>query len=666
MTMTTEKTPKTPEKPKAKKQSLIRWNAVIPFAILCAVAAAYFHFFFDLHLRSAMEWAGYKGVGAEVNIAKVETSFFKASLHIHKVEITNAEQPKQNVVEIGDIRWGMSWDALLRAKILINEAVIENIQFNTARKRPGKVAPPEPPPKPGPGVLEQEAQRLKEEALAKAQQEYADNMLGDLAAILGGADAKDQLGKIEGTLASKKKVGEIESNLKEKQKYWDEKLKSLPQGKDIQALNDRMGKIKTKDFKTPQELQASLKDFDAILKQGDAYYKQIGSTGQELEKDLKALETDIKSLDGLIKADIKALETRFRIPSINTKDLTRALFNRYLGKYVAKINHYRALAEKYVPPKYMNKISGGDKGASEDEVPIQPHPREEGISYEFGRKNSYPMFWLKKAAISSQAGMSPKAGNIRGQILDITSNQALVGRPTVATINGDFPADQIKDLLLKLVLDNTQAESLITYQMAVGSYPINAAEFVNSPDVKIALSSATGKLNIEGELQALRNFKMKLNNQFTTANFDVSAKDGNVNSILKNTFAELPVITLSGGASGYLPSISFDVTSNLGSELEKGLRKQVEAKIAEARKQIEEHVNREIGKQREQIDQQVKQLRAQLDKEVKKVQEQLTAQKKQIEAKADQAKKDAEGQAKKQLEKQGKKAVDDLKKKLGF
>lgn len=651
-----------------KPQGPIRWNAVIPFTIICVLTFAYFHFFFDMNLRSALEWAGYKGVGAEVNIAKVETSFFKASLRVQGIEITDAEKPAQNVIEIGDVRWGMSWDALLRAKVLVNEAVIENIQFATARKHPGKVAPPEPPPKPGPSMVEEEAQRLKDEALAKAQQEYADNMLGDLAAILGGTDSKAQLGKIEGTLTSKAKATEIETGLKEKQKYWDDKFKTLPQGKDIQALNDRLNKIKTKDFKTPQELQTSLQELDAVLKQADTYQKQVGTTGQELDKDLKKIDADVKALDGLVKADVKALETRFRIPSINTKELTRALFNRYLGKYMAKINRYRAMAEKYVPPKYMDKISGKgkDKTVDPEDVPIQPHPREKGVTYEFGRKNSYPLFWIKKAAISSQAGMSPKAGNIKGQILDITSNQVLVGRPTVATLAGDFPADQIKDLLLKLVLDNTKADSVITYQMAVGSYPINAAEFVNSSDVQIGLKSATGKLNIDGELKALRDFKMNLSNQFTTANFEVSAKDGNINTILKNTFAELPVVSLTGSASGYLPSISFDVTSNLGSELEKGLRKQVEAKIAEARKQIEEYVNKEIGKQREQIDKQVKQLRDQLDKEVKKAQEQLNAQKKQAEAKVDQAKKDAENQGKKALESQGKKAADDLKKKLGF
>lgn len=650
-----------------KAKGPIRWNAVIPFTIICVLIFAYFHFFFDHNLRKGMEWAGYKAVGAEVNIANLETSFFKATLRVQGIEITDAEKPAQNTIEIGDIRWGMSWDALLRGKILVNEAMIENIQFATARKSPGKVAPPPPPEKQGPGFAEKEAERLKEEALAKAQEEYANNMLGDLAAILGGADANAQLGKIEGSLASKKRAQEIEADTKAKQKYWNDKIKALPQGKDIQALNDRLNKVKIKDFKTPQELQVSLQEINAIAKQGDAYYKQIGSTSQELEKDLKTMEANIRELDALVKADMKALETRFRIPSINTKDLTRALFNKYLGKYKAKINRYREMAEKYVPPKYMDKISGKKVEKIEgEEVPLHPHPREKGISYEFGRKNSYPLIWIKKAAISSQAGMSAKAGNVRGEILDITTHQSLIGRPTVATLTGDFPADKITDILLKLVLDNTKEDSLITYKMSVGSYPINGADLVDSPDVKIALKTATGKLNIDGHLKALREFKMNLSNQFTTANFDVTAKDGNINGILKNTFAELPIITLTGDASGYLPSMSFNVTSNLGSELEKGLRKQVEAKIAEARKQIEEYVNKEIGKNREEIEKQVKQLRTQFDAEVKKVQAQLDAQKKQAEGKGEQAKKDAENQAKKKVEEQGKKAVDDLKKKFGF
>jgi len=560
------------------------------------------------------------------------------------------------------MRFSMSWDALLRAKFLVNEAAIENIQFATTRKSPGKVAPPEPPQK-GPSMIEEQAERLKQEALAKTQQEYADNMLDDLAAILGGADSTAQLGKIESSLESKKRAQEIEAEIQQKQKYWDEKLKTLPNQKDLQALNERLNKVKYKDFKNPQELQASLQELDSILKQGDSYSKQVGAAGPELDKDLKKINSDIKSLDALIKADVKALEARFRIPSINPKDISRALFNKYLGKYITKINHYRGIAEKYIPPKYL-KASKDKEDSSE--VSIQPHEREKGISYEFGRKNSYPLIWIKKAVVSSQAGMSPKAGNIRGEILDITTQQALIGRPTTATLQGDFPADQIKNLLLKIVIDNIQPESLITYKIEVGSYPIGNAELVQSPDVQISLTKASGKLNIDGTLKSLREFKMNINNQFAAASFNVDAKDKTIKDILTGAFSGLPLVTVTGEASGYLPSVSFDISSNIGVELERGLRKQVDAKIAEARKQIEAYINSEIGKNRENIEKQVNQLRQQLAIEVKKVEDQLNTQKKQVETKANQTKKDAENQGRKQIEKEGQKAVDDLKKKFGF
>ena len=60
---------------KPKRKGPIRTEAVIPFLIVVAIFAIYFELFFDMNLRSAFEWIGYEVVGAEVDIAKVETSF---------------------------------------------------------------------------------------------------------------------------------------------------------------------------------------------------------------------------------------------------------------------------------------------------------------------------------------------------------------------------------------------------------------------------------------------------------------------------------------------------------------------------------------------------------------------------------------------------------------
>ncbi|HEY1080519.1 MAG TPA: TIGR03545 family protein [Bdellovibrio sp.] len=644
----------TPPKPK-KQKGPIRWEAIIPFTIICALIAVYFHFFFDGHLRRALEWGGYKAIGAEVNIAKLETSFFNASLRIQGIEITDAEKPTHNSIVIGDIRFSMIWDALLRAKAVVNEAAVEQIAFGTKRSHTGKVKPPEPESN-EPGMADQ----LKDQALNEAQEQAGENVLGDVIAMLGSSDANVQLQKLQESLPSKAMIENFDKELKAKQQTWDARLKTLPQGKDIQALNDRLNKIKYKDFKSPQELQSSLQDLDKLYKDGDAMYKQVQATGDDLSKDLKAMEAQYKDIEKQVKTDIKSLEQHFRIPKLDAKAMSMAIFNKYMGPHKAKLFRYKALAEKYVPPNLMKK----DK--NNEEVVIQPHPREKGISYEFGRLNSYPLFWIKRTAVSSQAGKTPDAGNIKGEILDITSNQRLIGRPTVATLAGDFPSMQIVGFLLRLSLDNTKSESVIDYAFKVSSYAILGKDLVQTPDVSIAFTKANGAMDIKGSLVGLKKINLAMNNQFSSIDYAVSSKNEIADQILKAVFAGIPVVNLTVDAEGVIPKVPFSINSNLGPELQKGFEKQIQAKIDEARKRIQAVVDEEIGKQKAQIEAQLNQLRGQFDKEVKKAQAQIEDQKKQAEGKVEQAKKDAENQAKKGLEKEGQKALDDLKKKLGW
>ncbi|MEN0060244.1 MAG: TIGR03545 family protein [Bdellovibrio sp.] len=632
----------TEQKPKKSKGPL-RWEAIIPFTLICLIIGLYFHLFFDLHLRRGMEWVGYQALGAEVNIAHVETSFFRASLRIQGIELTDAERPTHNSVKVGDVRFSMLWDALLRAKVAVNEAAIEQIEFGTLRKSPGKVKPPEPVSnEPG----------LADRALEEAQNQSGENVLGDVLAMLGGSDANAQLDKLQSNLPSKALLEKFEKELQTKKQGWDQRLKTLPQSKDIQALGDRLNKIKYKDFKTPLELQASLQELDKVLKEGDAMYKQVQSTGEDLNKDLKNLESQYREIEKQVKADIQTLEQHFRIPKLDAKALSTALFNQYLAPYKAKFFRYKSLADKYMPPNLMKKDKKGE------EIVIQPHPREKGISYEFGRLNSYPLFWVKKAAISSQAGVTPEAGNIRGEILDITSNQVLIGRPTVATLSGDFPAQDIHGILARLSLDNTKEKSRVDYKFKVDSYGISGRDLVKSPDVQIAFAKAAGALNVEGTLIGLKNVTVAMENRFNRIEYLISSSNDIADQILKAVFADIPVVTLTVTGQGDFPQVPFSINSNLGPELQKGFEKQVRAKIEEARKKIQAVVDQEIGKQKAQIEAQLNQLRGQFDQEVKKAQSQLDSQKKQADSKIQQAKKDAETQ--------GKKTVDELKKRFGL
>lgn len=664
MTDSTQNSNSAPVKKAKKKKGPLRTEALVPFLIVTGILVVYFKLFFDLHLKKAIEWAGYQVVGAEVDIADLTTSFINGTFRAQGIEITDSAKPTHNLVVIGDVRFGVLWDGLLRAKVVVEEMAVEQIEIGKQRKSPGKVKPLDPA-KTNDG--ESAVDKLKDQALDKTQEKYNNNVLGDIAAMLSGTSGEDQLKNIEGSLPSKKKLAELETVYKEKQKAWDQKIKALPQGKEIQSLGDRLSKVKTKDFKTPQELQNSIKEIESIFKEADEKYKLVSTTAKELDQDVKTVDQDIKELDAMVKKDIKDLEARFRLPKLDANSISKALFQQYMGPYLAKFNHYRDVAEQYVPPNVMKKKNG------EVDEQIQPRPRAQGVSYEFGKPNAYPLVWIKKVSISSEAGASANAGDIAGLITDITTNQLLTRKPTVAKIDGNFPAQQVMGVSSLISLDNRKEKSLIDYNFKVGSYPMEGKQLISSSDVNIAFNKASGGFALTGVLEGLRDFKFNLDNAFKNIDYSIEAKNKTVDEVVKAIFAGIPVVTIDARGSGTLPNnLSFGVNSNLGPEIVKGFQAQLQKKIDEAKAKIQAYVNEQVGKEKARIEGEIAKVKGQVEGEVKKVQAQLDGEKAKANAKIDEAKKQASNDAKKKAEDQIKKALgkdgdkklEDLKKKF--
>lgn len=646
-------------KPAKKPQGPIRFGAIIFFVIFVGVIGLYMHFFFDSHLRKSIEWGGYKALGVEVNLAEVKTSFINLHAKFAGLEITDGEMPSRNSISIGEIRFGLLWDALLRARLVVNEAVVDKIEFGKPRKSPGKVRPPEPPSN-EPSMVEKEAEKVKKMALEKAEKEGANNVFGDAVAMLQGGSGDVQLDQLKGKLQAEALAKKIEEDIKQKQQAWEERFKTLPQGKEFEELGRRIGQVKTSNFKDVSEVQKSIQEIDKILKEGDQKVKTITTAANDLNKDVSAAQNQVKTLEQQIQDDVKSLEQHFKIPQLDAKTLSRSLFQQYVGKYLVKVNEYKSLAVKYLPPKFTKK------GSKETDDTIQPHPREKGVTYEFGKQNAYPLFWVKRVAVSSQAGGSEYSGNIAGEILDITSNQRMIGKPTVAKLSGNFPAQKIEDFKTVLMLNNLKDQSEVTWDLGVGKYPFAGSTLVSSPEVEVAFEKANGKFEVASKLIDLRDFSFKANNMFQNVEYKVQAKNEVVDDIIKKVFASLPTVTLDVWGDGELPTPSLNFNSNLGPELAAGFGREVQAKINEFKARIEKQVRDEVEKNKKQIEAQINEFKSKYEGEINKVKAQADAQKKIAEDKTNEAKKDTENKAKKQLEEQGKKSLDDLKKKLGF
>lgn len=651
----------TPAPVKSKKiKGPIRWEAIITFTIIVVLIGLYFKLFFDAHMKSLVEFAGYHATGAEVNVHSLETSFFNASIKITGIELTNPEKPTHNNLNIGEVRFSMLWDALLRVKFVINEAAIENISFNQTRKKPGKVKPPEPEKE---SALQKEAEKLKGEAIERAKSDYEDNIFGNIANMMSGSSQGEELQKLENKLVSKEKMKAFETAIKEKQKAWEVRLKTLPKASEFQSLGDRIKKVKTSGFTNPQEVQKSVEEIRAILAEGQKKIDEVNAAKNDFDKDIKFTDEGLKDIKAQIERDIKDLQAHFKIPKIDAKSIAMALFKRYTNPYFAKINHYRNLFYKYAPPNLVSKKD------NKPDVTIQPRPRENGTTYEFGKLNAYPLFWLKKAMISSQINASDpnsKNGNIKGEILDVSTNQLVTGKPTIAAIAGDFPSEKIEGIDFKLKFDNRTKDALINATFGIKSFLISKKEIVESTDLDLSFDSAIGSVSSSMDLINYKELSLKIENQFKDIDYKVAATNKDVEGILVNVFQGARTTNMVAEGKGVLPKFDLDISSDLGRLIQNGFEKEINAKIEELKKRIKAYVDAEITKQKEIIEKQVNDFRAKAEGEIKKVQEQANAQKTLAEAKIQEAQKDIENRAnaeKAKAEAEANRRVQDEKKK---
>ena len=654
-------------KEKMKRKGPIRWEAVVPFTIFVALVWAYFFFFFDMHARRAMEYIGTQINGAEVNIAKVRTSFWNASLNIHVIQITDPNEPHKNRIEIGEVRWKMLWDALLRGKIAIDEASVLGVAIGSPRARPGYVIPP-PPPSEEPGAIE----KIKAQALAKAQEEFSKNVLGDLAAILGGVDPTEQLKNIEAELKSSAQVKVLQEELAKKEQEWKERLNRLPQQKDLQALETRLKSVKLDRFNNPAEVQQSLKELDSIFKEIDSKIKEVEATRTALGSDIGTYQNTLKDLEAMIQQDIKDLENRLKLPKLDMQSLSRSIFGpMFLGK-VKEAEHYLNKAREYMPPKK----SAEEKAAFK---PPTPHERAQGRNYKFGRPRAYPLFWLREAKISSKAMPGADwSGNLEGVLQDLTDDPPILGRPTVLTFKGDFPKQEVMGVDGRITIDHMTEKPVEKAEIKVASYPILDRVLVDSPEVKVLLANAIGTINFNAELSgdgikiSTANVFQRAQNKPATSEgsaagaaggFLVSeAKEPILADILRGALNDIRRVTLNASVSGTWSNLGFDIDSSLGRDLAAAFDKQIKAKINEARAKFESFVNERIGKEKEKLTAEFNKVRSQIDSLLKTKEAEVNKIKNDIEK----AKNEAIENQKKGLEKEGKKAIDDLKKKLGF
>lgn len=649
----------TNQKP-TKKSSLLRIEAILPFVIFTGLISLYSHFFLDHHLKLALELGGYHLVGAEVNINRLETSFFKARIEINQIELTNSDKPTHNLLVLGKIRFQILWDGLLRAKLIIEELRTEDIQIDSPRKKIGKVKPPPPPPKTGDDFFSQALTATQTKALGKVANQNADNALGGLSKILGGqASQEDILAEIKKSLQAETKINEVKQLVSDKQKEWQTRIQTLPKQEQIKKIETELKSLQSQPINTPEQAQSALTTLKSKLEELQAMGQQVEQTTQALNHDLKTIDQQFKSIEKLVQSDLKQINQYLKLPSIDGQQIFKSIIMDYIQPYLAKFGYYRNLAQSYMPPNLVNP-----KEPDQIDLALKPSPREKGKVYEFGRPGSYPLFWIKLINISSQANSRKNIGALQGSLTHVTSNQGLINQPTKINFKGDFPSQELLGVNFEGTFDNRGVVSKIDYNFSINQSPIEQRSIINSPELQVSLLPAVAEFSSQGSLVGFKDLSLKFKQQIKSSQFEVTSSNQNLKDSLGRVFATINPFQFTANIQGQFPSLKIDFDTDFGRLLGQGLATEVSLIFKKFQAEAEKEINLKLNQQKDQIAQQIKTLEKDFKAQGLALQTQIEAEKTKVETQKKQLESQVQNEVKNKVEQEVKKAAEELKKKF--
>jgi len=601
---------------KKKKDSIFRKGALVPFIIVSGSIIAVTILFLDMGLKSGLEFGLSKAIGAKVQVRDVNTSFSDLSLRISAIQIPNTENLEENIINIGTIYGKLSWDALLRAKLLIPILEVSNIKVYEKRQSAAVLLPKD----------EQENKKVKEiknQVLGSAKKENQGNFIGDLADAAGDGN----LGDVSlDNLGSQQKINKTQAQIEAQKEKLDTLIKDLPTNKEINKLQDEIQNFPFKDLGNLAKAAGTLKDLDKLKKKVDNTLKKYQKVEKEVNKTIKITRNMNINVKELVAADLEELKKQANIPSMDTDALARTIFGDSFADNIQKAKKYYGYIEEYLPPK-----------KDKEKPTYSKNPRAVGRNYQFGTPNSYPLFWIKEVKFLTSKGESFE---IDGKITDITSNQRIVGKTTLGDIKFSDKVKGIKGGLLAFDIDHKDKPKA-AMKFYVDSLLVNNKVIVNSPDAKFKMKEAS--LNTRTSVIIKKKiFDIKSKNEFSKITYDNEAKSKEVLALLNGVSEVSPELKIKANALGKLDDLKVEIDSNLASAFNKSLNLMFQKKIDALKSKYKEQIEDRISSQKKQLDQEIAKAKSGADKALADANKEIDKIKSQVKKEEKKAKKGAE------------------------
>lgn len=562
---------------------IVRWKAVGPLAVFGGLFALGWWLLADQATERAVEYVGAEIVGARVDVASADLRLGEGAVRLSGLAVTNPNEPMRNLFEAEAVVAKVQTLPLLEKKIIIDTVTIRGVRFGTPRRESGALARRSPT-----------SGRLVREISA-----WAGSVRIPSLSVSGLTSVVDVSVIRPESLATIRLAQSFVSRGDSLEAGWRAELAALDPRPRLDSARQLVARLREAD---PARL--GLAGVRALAESGrtelaalDALSRRVDGLDDRFKADLGDLRGALQGLADARAADYRRALGMLKLPSLDSPDLSPALFGDMVLARVQPILYWLRLAEQYLPPGLDPRRRVGPNRA-----------RASGLTVTFPREAALPAFLLAYAAIeleldgAATSGPSAAAGRYAATLTGLTTEPALYGRPLTLTAQRLGGTAGPRDVRVAAVLNHVAEPIRDSIHLTLSGLNF-APALVPALGARVGLEDVVMQLGLTRVGDDLGARVMWRTDRATWTREgsepDPGAAVGSrawAEGILWRTVSGLRSVEIEARLSGTIRAPGLAIRSNVGQVVAQALRRELGAQVAQAEQRVRAEVDRMVSR----------------------------------------------------------------------
>jgi len=444
---------------------MIRWQGLIAFIAISGLIFGAWIFLIDDIIERSIEFAGTKAVGAKVDLGKADLSISPLGLTLEGLEVTDPDEPMKNMVEVARTAFLVDFAHLLHGKVIVDEMTLDGVRSGTERKRSGAL----------PGG-KKKAAAVKKEAVSGEAFSFPSLEVPDPKEIL----AREELETL-------KLVDSIRADIENGKLQWKERIDGLPDSDKTKEYKARFKEAKKGLKGGVMGILGGAGELKALKADIKKDVDSIKTARKDLQTEVENLKSRVARIKTMPKEDLRRLQEKYSLSPGGLSSFSRMLFGGKIAEWTDTAFVWYEKTRPVIAKAMEEKPA---------DVKEQKPERGKGINVRFRELRPMPDYLVKVARVSADI----TAGNIRGEIKEISSDQTVRKTPATFNFTGD-KLDGIRSVNIDGEVNRLDASKpKDRMNMNVAAYALKDVVLSEGSDFPVSLSRADSDFNVKASL----------------------------------------------------------------------------------------------------------------------------------------------------------------------